>query len=570
MSMRGLREELFPVLGITLAVAVACGPLIIFGPQHGRSLDFELAWASHFSQQLFDGELYPRWLLSMNEGAGSPVFFFYAPIGFYFTALGFVLCGACPTTTQLGIGEWLIIVGSGFSFYLFARQQARPMVSMLGAILYALAPYHFPIDLLSRQAIGEAAAYVWIPMLWLFMDKMLAGERAIPGLALAYALLVATHLPAALLVSLLALVYVAVRGCYELSQGVILRFFVAITLGIMVAGLYLVPALLSQEYVSMAQMWGPYYHYDRWFLLDGVAAPDPRFETALLVTLALYTVVFAALCIVGYRNKDRRRRVVTSAWLIVFACACFLMLPLSRPVWEYVPFLKQVQFPWRVFTLLDMAIAAGIIHILPSNGWPHRPAGVIAGAVISLFAASAMLVTVNYVRDWALRKDGRNQAMLREAVKSGLDAGEYLPSWVTASRAATLGVISSMDRVRVDPTTGTIDVTRWQPRHIELNIRMAREGTLVVRQFYYPGWEATIAGTRLRINPSSPAGLIELSAPAGHYVLSVRLQRLWQETVGAVLSGIGLAGVVMLGFGQYLRERGWLARVMERRRSRGG
>ena len=36
--------------------------------------------------QLWSGELYPRWLLGMNSGFGSPTFFVYGPLPYYAAA----------------------------------------------------------------------------------------------------------------------------------------------------------------------------------------------------------------------------------------------------------------------------------------------------------------------------------------------------------------------------------------------------------------------------------------------------------------------------------------------------
>ena len=101
------RQELSYLAVIAFSVTIICLPLILFGPQAGHSLYHNISWAAGFAEQLLAGDLYPRWLMNMNEGAGSPVFFFYAPIPFYFTSLGFLLCGECSTTIQLGIGPKL-------------------------------------------------------------------------------------------------------------------------------------------------------------------------------------------------------------------------------------------------------------------------------------------------------------------------------------------------------------------------------------------------------------------------------------------------------------------------------
>src|SRR5690348_2282877 len=63
-------------------------------------------WSRGFSEQLFAGYLYPRWLPEMNAGAGSPVFYFYGPLPFYLTA-PFELV-VSPRLAVL-LGMWLML-----------------------------------------------------------------------------------------------------------------------------------------------------------------------------------------------------------------------------------------------------------------------------------------------------------------------------------------------------------------------------------------------------------------------------------------------------------------------------
>lgn len=61
------------------------GFLLTFTPLIGGVIEahdvlFHFNWSKYFSQQFWSGELYPRWLLGMNSGLGSPSFFFYPPI----------------------------------------------------------------------------------------------------------------------------------------------------------------------------------------------------------------------------------------------------------------------------------------------------------------------------------------------------------------------------------------------------------------------------------------------------------------------------------------------------------
>jgi hypothetical protein len=53
-------------------------PALSTGYIPSRDVLIHLLWSTNFSDQLWAGEGYPRWLDQMNGGLGSPVFFFYA------------------------------------------------------------------------------------------------------------------------------------------------------------------------------------------------------------------------------------------------------------------------------------------------------------------------------------------------------------------------------------------------------------------------------------------------------------------------------------------------------------
>jgi hypothetical protein len=185
---------------LALLITVACLPLLHQGAMTGHSLHYNLAWAEGFGAQLRGGEPYPRWLVDGNAGGGSPAFFFYAPLPYYLTTLPQLFCPGCAAPVRLAQGEWLILLLAGAAFYRFARRAAPPAAALGGALLYTLLPYHFTIDLLERQALGEFAAFIWPPLLLLAVERVAAracGGAA--GLALAWAGLLFTHLPSALL-----------------------------------------------------------------------------------------------------------------------------------------------------------------------------------------------------------------------------------------------------------------------------------------------------------------------------------------------------------------------------------
>ena len=251
----------------------------------------------------------------MNDGAGSPTFFFYAPVPFYLSSLGFWICQTCETTTELGVGQWLLISSSGLSFYVFARRQTGKTASTIGAIVYALMPYHFGVDLWVRQAMGELAAYIFMPLILMYIDRIAGGQKGIVGLAVSYSLLVCSHLPSALLFSLLVPFYTFVAAPRRKLGITATKVFAGIAIGVLLASVYLAPALLSQQYVYMDRMWTSYYEYHRWFFFGGAENPDPSFARRILLVLVAETAVFFVAWYVAYRQGASAQRAKIFLWL---------------------------------------------------------------------------------------------------------------------------------------------------------------------------------------------------------------------------------------------------------------
>ncbi|MGE6167601.1 hypothetical protein ACLH0C_20865, partial [Aeromonas rivipollensis] len=77
--MKGGKEWALVPLVLALASALLVLPLWLLGGTQGHDLFHHLLSGHYFARQLWQGELYPRWLMAMNGGFGSPTFFFYPP-----------------------------------------------------------------------------------------------------------------------------------------------------------------------------------------------------------------------------------------------------------------------------------------------------------------------------------------------------------------------------------------------------------------------------------------------------------------------------------------------------------
>jgi hypothetical protein len=139
----------------------------------------------------------------------------------------------------------------------------------------------------------------------------------------------------------------------------LLRVALGLGLGLGLAAVYLAPALLDQSSLSQTRLHGPALEYDHWFLrLSGASGGGSSRvrNITLVVLLTTWVGVWGAVTHAVGCGPVARRAVIF--WSAVLVGTVVLMTPLARPVWEGLPLLQEVQFPYRFGTIATLAAAA--------------------------------------------------------------------------------------------------------------------------------------------------------------------------------------------------------------------
>jgi hypothetical protein len=544
LSTRAAPQSQIAVIVIFVMAAIACLPMLWYGASNGHSIVYNLVWLKNFSAQLAHGDLYPRWLMGMNHGAGSPAFYFYAPLPFYLASIPALIAPTAKLTVQLAWGEWLLIAFSGLTFFHYARRRYSVSVAWFCAVLYMLMPYHFEIDLWRRQDVGELANYIWMPLILYYTEKLFEGRRAFVGLAISYAMLMLSHLPSALLFSICVGFYAIVLLWARHSWRQLPRFVSAIAIGILLAGAYWVPAMFSEQYVRSEKLWTPYFDYHHWFFPMNEAphhdAGSHAFADRLFTLVGVSTAIFALCWLPAFRWRETVGTKKLIGCLVLIGIAWFLMSSWSTFIWENAPELWKVQFPWRIAMVVDLAAAIAALHALRCLQF-HRDWFSAAALVISLAVLTWCFATADvkhkldpFDNSWWIT--GRDNA-----VRNGLDAPEYTTKWNPSQFADTSTEIADQERLVYESKAGEIKILHWFPRKIVLQVNLQQPTLLQVHQFYFPNWRAKIeSGDMLSVMPSKQNGLIAIDLPVGSYRADLSLLWLPQEWIGATLSAIGV------------------------------
>jgi hypothetical protein len=519
-----------PVAILSFATVVLSLPLILYGfPVLGHDGPRHLLYYRHFASQFWAGEGYPRWLMGTHHGFGSPVFFVYGPLPFYISSTFAPLAAWFPSKppgyVELTLSAGLALWCSGLAAYLWLRRFCVETAAIVGALVYLASPYHVTVDLYMRAAFAEFWAFVWMPLILYFTEGVVRNRRyAVIGLALSYALLVMTHLLTTLMFSPVPIAYALFLSKTAERRIALARLATGMALGIGLASVYFLPAMEHERHVSPSDfLLDPVYQWQRNFppldaRLFQVEGSWPAFVQFVAVVVILFLLALACLTVIV-------RGAAGVFWVSAAGASLFMMLPISTPVWRLLPILAKLQFPWRFLTVLTVAIAA-LAALSFGEPWPS----------ISRKAAAAGLSSIILL--W-LAFFGQMSYVISRQDHQRAWTGEFSddPFFGDSTRVTK----TPMPQVRFESGAGDAKIEKWAPRDIRVRLRCDRDSSLLFHQFYYPGWRASVTAPV----EASGQGLIRVKAPAGEYELRLWLDGGSMERIGAWVSAVSAAIVLL-------------------------
>ena len=533
-------------------------------------------WYTHFSEQLWSGDFYPRWLMNMNSGLGSPVFFYYPPVPFFLTSLLRPLfANDSQGWHQVGVSCSIAIIASGFAAYLWLKDIGDRFSAMVAAVLYMAMPYHLG-DVYVRGSLSEIWAFVWMPLILFFTNRIVNGHRlARVGLALSYALLVMTHLPTTLIFSMVPVTYSLFSAHKQTRVRATAITLAFLLIGIGLSAVYLLPALLTQENVSINRMTIGYFSYQNWFLFSKWSEWKEDKLTLLLLAADMIGIAACAFFISRIRLSDRQKT-MSRFWFAAAGISIFMMTELSKPSWWLISSLQKIQFPWRFNMPLSISVSALLAFAVFSlRGRP------VYGKLLPTIALMLIIVWIPAMTFEAWRTfpqtnpDPITSNARKKQVGESRDAPEYRPRWSQSIGELNWDASVDIDNwdqrledefdsliervtpaggsapdIRIIQGTGRATATLRKPGEIDLHVETPTGVSLEAPQFFYPYWNARMLDetTRLILSPSTPDGLVTLSVPPGNHDVQLRLERSRAELAGEIISLASAAITLTLAF----------------------
>jgi hypothetical protein len=578
------------------AAAIAVIPLLIKGPScRDDSLFHFISWFDAL-ESWRHGIIYPHWATSPNWGAGEPRFVFYPPFSWM---LGAALGAILPWRMVPAAMSFLIQAGCGLGTRALGRSflsEAQATMAGCLAIFSGYAPY----CIYYRNAFGELLGAFWIPVILLLAlrtgrQEGNAWQRALDGSTVPLSLAIAgawlSDGPVGVIACYLLAAVATLDAVLERSWAKVIRATVAIAFGLALVGFYLVPVAQEKSWVAIHMATDrPWFQLENNFLFAGnpdLPAEHHRVNHQVsLIGVIMLTLTAGAILMAWLRHRLAERQ----QWMPLAAIPLgmlFLLLPISRPVWDLLPLLRMLQFPWRWLLTLEAPMAIFLAVAI----WPDitvrrserskraAKTGPVRRQQVAAVILCAALFLAGIVAEFTFFQTFRAEydfADLLSVLTSGSGVPgqiEYAPdgadnglvAWglpgacLTSQPLTALGAMTTVGiivwKATQDSCEAVYEMEKGPARegreHYGVKAVLLHPGYLILRLRRYPAWRVRVNGRTVERMPEREDGLMAVPAPAGTVNVDVDWTTTPDVTAGRWLSVMGV--LALTGF--WLLER---------------
>jgi hypothetical protein len=521
-----------PLISIALAAFAVEIPFFFGGTPSGHDVEFHLySWLEVLSQWK-QGIVYPRWAALAHFGYGEPRFIFYPPASW---TLGAILSTVFPWTVAADVYVWIALVGAGVSMFLLARQWFDRRDATFAAVLYAANPYHLLI-VYWRSAFAELLASSLVPLLLLVLLRAdIKPRRTVVFLSLILVCGWLINAPAAVMLHYSLALMLGILAWQRRKPRLLISGAAAVVLGALLAGFYLLPAVYEQQWVNIAQsVSGGSRPLDNFLFVHTTDAEHDAFNRVIswIAVAEIMITLMAAWAAQRWRERTRE------LWwlLIVWAAGCaVLMFPISNFLWELLPKLRFMQFPWR--WSLCLGVPFTLLMIMGMRRWPARVALYLATLCVLAFAWQ------HFQPPWwdtpaDLREMQENMAS--GAGYEGTD--EYTPLGADASSVDKEARLATVDGA----AHAAIRVFEWKAEHKLFSAEMSAPDNIALHLFNYPAWRVEVNGRQTQAVAREGTGQMLVPVGTGANRVEITFVRTWDRPAGAWISGLGMLVIIIL------------------------
>lgn len=536
-----------------------------FFPIHDNE---QIARVYELHQEVINGQLPPRLAPDLGFGYDYPLFNFYPSFAYYIAEIFHLLGFSYIVSTKLMIAFGFI--GSAIAMYAFAREYYTKLGSVISAVLYTYASYH-SIDVYVRGDLAEFSSFIFLPAIfWSF--TRLAKKQSVFYTCLSAVLLccfVLTHNLIALMSAPFMLVYLIylVSGIKHKKRFIWLVGS-AIVLGAGLSAFFWLPELGEKQYTMVnlltTQLASYSIHFvypiQFWFSPWGYGGSTAGMADGLSFQIGKVPIfLMTAAFIFGIYKFFTRQKgwKLIAVFISLFLFSLFMQTAYAKFIWDALPPLAYIQFPWR-FLLLSAFTSSFIAASLFSIKI-HRVIRIVFALIVlifilrtsfTIFKPQVYLTRVTdqtYINPQVIRWQTSNESF------------EYTPEGIathTSSRGNSVITINQSQianqAYKVISGDMSVQVQRNIPQQKDLEVNAVSSGILQINVFAFPGWKIFTDGEHVGYSGNNSLRVIQIPLTSGRHSVQAIFTNTPIRTLANLVSLVTL--LILLGSGVFAKR----------------
>ncbi|PIP74673.1 MAG: hypothetical protein CO135_01380 [Candidatus Levybacteria bacterium CG_4_9_14_3_um_filter_35_16] len=433
---------------------------------------------SAFYEALRSGQFPVRFLYRLNNSYGYPVADFLYPLFMYIGVFIHILKFNFVDTIKIIFG--LSMLGSSIFCFLWLKKKYTNISAMIGTIAYTFFPYHL-YDVYVRGSIGEVLALAILPFIFWQIER-----NNLVFASLGIALLITAHNSLALLLLPVIFIYIVL-----LHSQSIKKWCYSFILGFGLSAFFWVPAIYDRQYTFFDKI--AVSNYSNYFITEkDVGLIGLVSVLAVLVSIVLFF---------------RKKNILFVYFFVLSIIFTLLTQPFSKIIWDIFPFTNLIQFPFRLLSIVCLAVAVLIAYQI----------NLLKGK--KLFFVSLVYVLIIFISsvNYIYPKNFQNypDTFYSTNLDSTTVKNEYMPIWLK-----NIPISIASKKVKIIDGKGEI-LNLVNNGNLSFTVKTDRKSQILINTIYYPGFIVRVNGSSTPIDYKQ-LGLIKFQVDKGENMVAVK------------------------------------------------
>ena len=496
------------ILLCLLLAAAASLPLLNGSLPYGNDTTFHMNRIEALTYAIYNRDFFPRifWFQNYNFGYGSPLF--YSIVFLYFPAALRIL--HVPMIMTYRIFLFVIFFCTAYAMYSLIETVLgkQPVLCFTGSMFYLFCTYIYQ-NTYNRGAVGEALAYIFIPLILLGLYHLFvlhSGKWHILTLALTGLLL--SHNISFFLIVLLIVVYclIHVREIFR-DRNLLMELFLAVFTAFLLTCWFSLPMLeqLSSHLYRVSNYFfnGQTLHEQSVRIRDLFNLLPYDYDHLTVTNIGVFVLFLPALSFL-FRDDHRFIHEMTNLGYILLLMSTFLF------PWQYFSAMSFIQFPQRFLIICAAPLTLSAVFVLKNLLSGHK--NLVYGITAVQCLLCLMMIWVQYDY-FGLFMDYTQPEMIA-------DTGYYYPeddSWYNIMQVSSPDYLIADTKIHFRHQTHDIlfensSLSEYESVYNHIRFNAQESGTCILPKTYYKGYSARNMETRelKEVTPDPVTGLVKI------------------------------------------------------------